>query len=237
MNRQPRRCPRPVPAALGPDRGQPGGHDRLDAGAADPAVLRPRARGHSRAIGQLIAAFSIAQLVAAPFWGRLSDRYGRRPALLIGLLASAIAYVVFGLAPPRCGCSSSPAWCRARAAGRPASPRPTWPTPSQPRERAKALGWLSAATYVGVMLGPVIGGLATQLGPRGPGLIAAALCLVNAWFAWRWLPESRGTAERLAHRSRKPVWHAAWQSCSATRPGRCRASSGSTASGCSPSRP
>jgi len=49
-------------------------------------------------IGRLIASFSIAQLLAAPLWGRMSDRYGRRPALLIGLSASAIAYVVFGLA-------------------------------------------------------------------------------------------------------------------------------------------
>src|SRR3954453_19907105 len=49
-------------------------------------------------IGRLIAAFSIAQLLSAPVWGRVSDRYGRRPALLIGLSASAIAYVVFGFA-------------------------------------------------------------------------------------------------------------------------------------------
>ena len=49
-------------------------------------------------VGLLIASFSIAQLVAAPFWGRVSDRYGRRPALLIGLTASAIAYVVFAYA-------------------------------------------------------------------------------------------------------------------------------------------
>ena len=49
-------------------------------------------------IGALIASFSIAQLLAAPVWGRVSDRYGRRPALLIGLTASAVAYVVFGLA-------------------------------------------------------------------------------------------------------------------------------------------
>jgi MFS family permease len=54
--------------------------------------------GSPEIVGLLIASFSIAQLVAAPFWGRLSDRYGRRPALLIGLTASALAYVVFGFA-------------------------------------------------------------------------------------------------------------------------------------------
>ncbi|MDQ2669677.1 MAG: MFS transporter, partial [Gemmatimonadota bacterium] len=49
-------------------------------------------------IGFIIAAFSAAQIVSAPFWGRFSDKYGRRPALIVGLLASAAAYVVFGLA-------------------------------------------------------------------------------------------------------------------------------------------
>jgi len=49
-------------------------------------------------IGIITAAFSAAQILSAPFWGRVSDKYGRRPALLIGLMAAAIAYVVFGLA-------------------------------------------------------------------------------------------------------------------------------------------
>jgi MFS family permease len=55
-------------------------------------------RASPEVIGALIASFSIAQLVSAPVWGRVSDRYGRRPALLIGLTASAAAYLVFGLA-------------------------------------------------------------------------------------------------------------------------------------------
>src|SRR5947207_487722 len=49
-------------------------------------------------IGFLTAAFPVAQLLASPVWGRVSDRYGRRPALLVGLTASTLAYVVFGLA-------------------------------------------------------------------------------------------------------------------------------------------
>src|SRR3954465_714475 len=49
-------------------------------------------------VGLLFSSFAIAQLITAPVWGRFSDRYGRRPALLVGLTASAIAYVVFGLA-------------------------------------------------------------------------------------------------------------------------------------------
>ena len=49
-------------------------------------------------VGVLIAAFSIAQLASAPLWGRFSDHYGRRPALLVGLLVSAVAYVIFAYA-------------------------------------------------------------------------------------------------------------------------------------------
>src|SRR4029078_12681774 len=49
-------------------------------------------------VGVLVSSFAIAQLITAPVWGRISDRYGRRPALLVGLSASAIAYVVFGFA-------------------------------------------------------------------------------------------------------------------------------------------
>ena len=49
-------------------------------------------------IGLIISSFSVAQLLSSPIWGRVSDRYGRRPALLIGLSASALAYLIFALA-------------------------------------------------------------------------------------------------------------------------------------------
>jgi MFS family permease len=66
----------------------------------------------------------------------------------------------------------------------------------EPEGRAKALGWLSAATNVGVALGPPIGSFALhQLGRPGPGLIAAVLCSINMIFAWRFLSESRDMAE------------------------------------------
>src|SRR6266576_656505 len=49
-------------------------------------------------IGVIMSSFFVAQLISAPLWGRISDRYGRRPALLIGLGASAVAFAVFGFA-------------------------------------------------------------------------------------------------------------------------------------------
>src|SRR5690606_8145664 len=58
-----------------------------------------------------------------------------------------------------------------------------------PTERAKALGWLTAAASAGVMLGPLVGSLAATLGPAVPGLVAAGLCLANAAFGFRYLAE------------------------------------------------
>jgi multidrug resistance protein len=161
-------------------------------------------------IGQLIAAFSIAQLVAAPFWGRLSDRYGRRPALVIGLTASALAFLVFAYAHT--------VWLlfvsrlvQGAGGGTTGVAQAYVADTVKPQDRAKALGWLSASTNVGVVLGPVIGGLATHLSRAAPGLVACGLCALNAYFAWRWLPESRPGAGAYHRGQRKPVWHAAWQ--------------------------
>jgi len=161
-------------------------------------------------IGLLIAAFSVAQLIAAPFWGRLSDRIGRRPVLVIGLSASAIAYVVFGFA--------TTVWLlfvsrlvQGAGGGTTGVTQAYVADTIRPKDRAKALGWLSASTNVGVTVGPIIGAFATQIHRSAPGLIAAALCAINAWFAWRWLPESRPAQAADHRRERKPVWDAAWQ--------------------------
>ena len=160
-------------------------------------------------IGRLIAAFSVAQLLAAPVWGRLSDRYGRRPALLIGLSASAAAYVVFGLA--------SSVWLlflsrlvQGAGGGTTGVAQAYVADTVEPADRARALGWLSAATSAGVMVGPAIGSFAAHFGQAAPGIIAATLCLINVFFAWKWLPESRKESPAAVGRPRKPVWHPAW---------------------------
>jgi multidrug resistance protein len=159
-------------------------------------------------VGLLIASFSIAQLISAPIWGRVSDRYGRRPALLIGLTASAIAYVVFGFAESLWLLFLS-RFVQGAGGGTTAVAQAYVADTMAPRERAKALGWLSAATSAGVAFGPVIGSFSAHLGQAAPGLVAAALCLLNVGFAWRWLPESRVKFEGPAP-VRRPVWHPAW---------------------------
>jgi len=142
----------------------------------------------------LMSSFTAAQLLSAPMWGRFSDRYGRRPALLVGLTASSIAYVVFAFA--------NSIWLLLLsrvvqgAGGGTVGVIQAYVADSvEPDNRAKALGWLSAATNVGVAIGPAIGSAALKFGRSGPGLAAASLCIVNIFFAWRFLRESRDMTE------------------------------------------
>jgi multidrug resistance protein len=158
-------------------------------------------------IGLLIAAYSIAQVLMAPVWGRFSDRYGRRPALLIGLTAAAIAYVVFAFADSLWLLFASRV-IQGAGGGTTGVAHAYVADTIRPADRARALGWLSASSSLGVMLGPVVGSSATHWSHAAPGLIAAALCVINVAFAWRWLHESRKPAAHT--HPRKPIWHAAW---------------------------
>jgi multidrug resistance protein len=141
-------------------------------------------------IGLLAASFPVAQLVSSPVWGYVSDRYGRRPALLVGLGASAIAYVVFGFAHTVWLLFAS-RFVQGLGGGTTGVVQAYVVDTMLPRERAKALGWLSAATSAGVIIGPALGSFMHRFGEAAPGLFASALVLINVAFAWRWLPESR----------------------------------------------
>jgi len=150
--------------------------------------------GGSLIVAILMGAFTASQLLSAPIWGRFSDRYGRRPALLVGLTAAGCAYVVFAYA--------TSIWLLLLsrivqgAGGGTVGVIQAYVADSvEPQHRAKALGWLSAATNVGVAIGPALGSAALRFGRSGPGLAAASLCLVNIFFAWRFLRESRDMTE------------------------------------------
>jgi MFS family permease len=162
-------------------------------------------------IGWIIAAFSMAQLMSAPLWGWVSDRYGRRPALLIGLTASAAAYVIFGLAHTVWLLFVS-RFVQGAGGGTTGVAQAYVADTVRPADRARALGWLSAATSAAVTIGPAIGSFSTHLGRQAPGFVAAALCLVNVGFAWIWLPESH---VKRGHAAARPTgaraWHGVWR--------------------------
>jgi len=143
-------------------------------------------------VGPLIASFAVAQLISSPVWGKLSDRYGRRPAMIIGLSGSALAYAIFGFAGSLWMLFASRI-VQGLGGGTTGVAQAYVADTMVPAERAKALGWISAATSAGVLIGPVIGSIARRFGTEVPGLVAAGLMLLCVVFAWKWLPESRVT--------------------------------------------
>jgi len=160
-------------------------------------------------IGVIIASFSVAQLLSAPLWGRFSDRYGRRPALLIGMTASAVSFIVFGFANSFWLLLASRV-TQGAGGGTTGVVHAYVADSVPPDDRARSLGWISAATSAGTMIGPVIGSTAAYWGQAAPGLVAASLCFANIVFAWVRLDESSAVGGEFRTRKRKPVWYMAW---------------------------
>ena len=175
-------------------------------------------------IGFIVAAFTLAQLLSAPMWGRFSDRVGRRPTLLIALGASAIAYLIFGFAHSLLLLFLSRV-VQGAGGGTVGVIQAYVADSTDPKDRARALGWLSATTNLGVALGPVLGSFAITLGKRDlmpgagtlqmgramPGIMAAALCILNMIFVTRYLKESRDFSEQpqegeIRRTSSQAIW-------------------------------
>lgn len=142
-------------------------------------------------IGLLISTFAFAQLTSAPLWGRLSDRWGRRPVILGSLLVSAGAFALFGLAESVWVLFLS-RFVQGVGGGTTGVVQAYVSDSVSPEQRTRALGWLTAATSAGVTIGPLLGSAAASFGAAAPGFLAAGLCLANFAFAWKLLPESIG---------------------------------------------
>jgi MFS family permease len=174
--------------------------------------------------GFIVASFTIAQLLSAPMWGRFSDRVGRRPVLLIALGAAGIAYLIFGFAHSLFVLFVS-RLVQGAGGGTVGVIQAYVADSTDPKDRARALGWLSATTNLGVALGPVLGSFAIALGKRDlmpgpgtlmagramPGIMAAGLCLLNMIFVARYLAESRDLSEQhkegdIRQTSRQAIW-------------------------------
>ncbi|MFL5520519.1 MAG: MFS transporter [Gemmatimonadales bacterium] len=146
-------------------------------------------------VGLLVATDSLLSFFLAPQWGRLSDRVGRRPVILVGLAASAVSYLLFGLAPSLAVLFLS----RVISGGLGATVTvgQAFLADVTPVERrSQAMGFVGAAFGVGFTIGPIIGGLAARQSAAMPGLVAAAICALNFLIAFTLLPESRQRATR-----------------------------------------
>jgi multidrug resistance protein len=140
-------------------------------------------------IGVLSASFSLAQLLFAPVWGRLSDRFGRKPILLVSLFGTALGSLLTGVAGSIWilfvgrildGISGASVSVAQAAVG----------DVSPPSQRARLMGLLGAAFGVGFVIGPAIGALAALGGPHVPFFIAAGIAALNGLIAIKRLPET-----------------------------------------------
>ncbi|MHB8463552.1 MAG: MFS transporter [Acidimicrobiales bacterium] len=140
--------------------------------------------------GALVAAFSLAQLFGSPVWGRVSDRIGRKPVLIVSLIGTAVGSLLTGLA------GGLPLLFVGRlvdgASGASVSvAQAAVADLAEPSQRARLFGLLGAAFGLGFVLGPALGGALSPISPRLPFFVAAAIAGVNAVVAMRRLPETR----------------------------------------------
>ena len=154
--------------------------------------------------GWLVGSYSAMQFLAAPLLGKLSDRVGRRPVLLVSLLGTAIGFLMMGAAP---GLSvivgaSTLFWLFAArivdgiSGGNISTAQAYIADITTPEERTKAMGLIGAAFGLGFVFGPAIGGILSQVSMGAPFYFAAALAAANAILVFFRLPESLAKENR-----------------------------------------
>lgn len=171
-----------------------------------PGLLRTLAGADQVAshYGVLLALYALMQFLCAPLLGALSDRHGRRPVLLASLAGAAVDYAVMAVAPALWVLYLGRAVAGLTGAtGAVASS--CIADLSRGEDRARRYGYLSACMGLGLIAGPVIGGLAGQWSPHAPFAVAAALNALNCLMAWRFLPESRPASDATTSAATAPA--------------------------------
>ncbi len=165
-------------------------------------------------IGVIGASFSAMQFIFSPIWGRLSDRYGRRPILLTSSAGAAISYVLFALASGMENYQTA-IWMlllsRSFAGicgGNITVAQAYIADITPPQDRSKRMGLIGMAFGLGFIFGPVISGIGLKhLGNTGPGWLAAGMCAANFLLALFILAESRKpNSEHAKPRPRFAQW-------------------------------
>jgi len=164
------------------------------------------------ATGWLSTGYSLMQFVFAPIWGRLSDRVGRRPVLLVSIAMTAVAFLLYGVAASFAVLLVSRLFAGAATANI-AIAQAYVADVTTPEGRAKGMGMIGAAFGLGFVFGPAVGGLLAAHSLSTPGFVAAALSILNLVGAFFLLPEpaqhvaaarQRGRFEALFAELRKP---------------------------------
>ena len=164
-------------------------------------------------IGLLLGTYSMMQFIFAPILGKISDRVGRRPVLLVSLTATVAGFAIMGFA-------RTLTWLfigrivPGISGGNISTAQAYLADITEPEERSNVMGLIGAAFGLGFTLGPGIGGLLTHFSPAAPYLFAAGLALINVVLAYVRLPESLPPEHRVSAEDQAPIgqvfqhgWH------------------------------
>jgi DHA1 family tetracycline resistance protein-like MFS transporter len=142
-----------------------------------------------RMVGLLFASYSVMQLIFSPILGRLSDKYGRRPVLLISIIGTGMGFLILGFA--------TTLWMLfvgrildGITGGNISTAQAYIADITTKENRAKGMGLIGAAFGLGFVFGPAIGGILSRWGVEVPFLFAAGLCFANALLLYFTLPET-----------------------------------------------
>lgn len=177
----------------------------------------------STVVGFLVASYAAAQLIGAPLLGRLSDRYGRRPVLLLSVLGTLAGFLLLGFAEPL-GIFAANSFAPKAAnlfvimmlflsriidgitGGNITVAQAYISDVTEEKDRAKSLGLIGAAFGLGFIVGPAVGGILSQWGYNIPAFVAAGISFLNLIAIYFLLPESLTveSKERALQRKRTP---------------------------------
>lgn len=144
------------------------------------------------------ASFSLMMFLFAPFWGRLSDRIGRRPVVLLSVSIAFTGYIIFGFSDQLWILFASRMLAGFGSANI-ATVQAIMADITTTETRSKSMGMVGAAIGLGFTLGPGIGGVAGQISPSAPAFFAAVLALTNFLLALKLLPETKQKTTEIAN--------------------------------------
>lgn len=147
-------------------------------------------------IGLLVAIYAAAQLVGSPVLGRLSDRYGRRPVLIISIAGNLIGYIFLGFAQSMVALYASRLLAGITAANISVA-QAYISDVTDASNRSRGLGMIGAAFGLGFIIGPALGGALSTFGYSVPAFLAAGLGIINLILVFAWLPESLSPERRV----------------------------------------
>lgn len=154
--------------------------------------------------GILVASYAVAQLIGAPLLGRLSDRFGRRPILLVSVFGTFLGFLLLGFANTLFLLFVSRI-IDGLTGGNLSVAQAYITDVTDAKSRSQGLGMIGAAFGIGFTIGPVAGGLLSQWGYAVPAFVAAGLSLINLALIFFWLPESLTPEKRAQMPEKRPA--------------------------------